>query len=65
MIVLAVLAVLAVLENTSPLALLLVVLQNTVPRGSRDGFGSFCVCGGFVNSTPLFNILSQESVDSS
>ena len=40
------------------LALLLLLLQNTVPRGSRDGFGG---CGGFgrdgyppLNSTPLF-----------
>ena len=32
------------------LAVLLLVLQNTVPRGSRnsfDGFGSFGGCGGF------------------
>ena len=29
------------------LALLLLVLQNTVPRGSRDGFGGFGGCGGF------------------
>ena len=42
------------------LALLLLVLQNTVPRGSLDGFGGFGGCGGFgrdaypLNSTPLF-----------
>ena len=29
------------------LALLLLVLQNTVPRGSRDGFGGFGGCGDF------------------
>ena len=29
------------------LALLLLVLQNTVPRGGRDGFGGFGGCGGF------------------
>ena len=32
------------------LALVLIVLQNTVPRGSRDGFdgfGGFGGCGGF------------------
>ena len=32
------------------LALLLLLLQNTVPRGSRDGFdgfGGFGGCGGF------------------
>ena len=29
------------------LALLLLVLQNTVPRGIRDGFGGFSGCGGF------------------
>ena len=29
------------------LVLLLVVLQNTVPRGSRDGFGGFGGSAGF------------------
>ena len=29
------------------LALLLLVLQNTVPRDDRDGFGGFGGCGGF------------------
>ena len=37
--------VLAVLENTLPPRLL--VLQNTVPRGDRDGFDGFGGCGGF------------------
>ena len=36
------------------LALLLLVLQNTVPRGSRDGFDGFGGCGTFdVTATPL------------
>ena len=39
----AVLTVLAVLDFTLPS--LLLGLQNTVPRGSSDGFGGF---GGFV-----------------
>ena len=38
---LAVLTVLAVLESGNHLALLLLILQNTVPRGSRDGFDGF------------------------
>ena len=29
------------------LALLMLVLQNTVPRDDRDGFGGFGGCGGF------------------
>ena len=29
------------------LALRLLVLQNTVPRGNRDGFGGFSSCDGF------------------
>ena len=46
--VLAVLTVLAALERH--LALLLLVLQNAVPRGNRDGFdgsGGLGGCGGF------------------
>ena len=43
-----VLAVLTVLSGSGKhLALLLLLLQNTVPRGSRDGFGGFAGCGGF------------------
>ena len=32
-------------EHLAPL--LLLVLQNAVPRGDRDGFGGFGGCGGF------------------
>ena len=36
------------------LALLLLVLLNTVPRDDRDGFDSFSGCGGFGRAaTPL------------
>ena len=44
-----VLAVLAVLESGEHHPLLLLVLQNTVPRDDRDGFdafGGFGGCGG-------------------
>ena len=47
--------VLAVLESTLPL--LLLVLQNTVPRGNRDSFdgcsGSAVVAVSVVMATPL------------
>ena len=36
----------AVLEGTLSF-LLLLILQNTVPRGNHDGFGGFGGCGGF------------------
>ena len=36
------------------LALLLLLLQNTVPRGSRDGFGSFGHDGYPVQLNPPF-----------
>ena len=43
-----VLAVLTVFGGSAKhLALLLLLLENTVPRGSRDGFGGFGGCGGF------------------
>ena len=45
MTVLAGLSGLAVLESTVPI--LLLVLQNTAPRGNHDGFGDFGGCGGF------------------
>ena len=43
-----VLAVLTVSAGSGEhLALLLIILQNTVPRGNHDGLGGFSGCGGF------------------
>ena len=43
----AFMTVLTVGGSGEHLALLLLVLQNTVPRDDRDGFGGFGGCGGF------------------